>query len=58
MSTLDSRIAKKQPASPGLVAKKVRKLGEPSNTTPPDDAPKWAVNSDVIQSEYSAQITL
>ncbi len=27
MSTLDSRIAKKQPASPGLVAKKVRKLG-------------------------------
>ena len=35
MSTLDSRIAKKQPASPGLVAKKVRKLGEPSNTTPP-----------------------
>ncbi len=44
-----------------LQAKKVRKLGEP-NTTPPDDAPKWAVNSDVIQSviqsEYSAQITL
>ncbi len=55
MSTLDSRIAKKQPASPGLVAKKVRKLGEPSSTTPPDDAPKWAVNS---ESEYIAQITL
>ncbi len=58
MSTLDSRIAKKQPASPGLVAKKVRKLGEPSSTTPPDDAPKCAVSSDVVQSDYSAQVTL
>ncbi len=48
MSTLDSRIAKKQPASPGLVAKKERKLGEPFSTIPPDDAPKCVVSSDVV----------
>ncbi len=51
MSALDSRIARKQPASPGLVAKKVRKQGEPSTTTPPGDAPKWAINSGVVQGE-------
>ncbi len=55
MSTLDSRIVKKHP---GLVAKKVRKLGEPSSTTPPDDAPKCIVSRDVVQSDHSAQVTL
>ena len=45
MDVLDRRLSKKpQPA--GLVAKKVRKIGTPSDCTPPNDAPAWALAKD------------
>ena len=49
MEVLDTRLAKKNPQSPGIVAKKVRKAGEPSNSLPPTDAPSWAIRKEVIQ---------
>lgn len=45
MDVLDRRLSKKpQPA--GLVAKKVRKVGAPSDCEPPSDAPAWALIRD------------
>ena len=42
---LDKRLSKKpQPA--GLVAKKIRKIGTPSDCTPPFNAPAWALIRD------------
>ena len=42
IATIDSRQDKKSPL-PGLVAKKVRRVGEPSPSSAPADAPTWAV---------------
>ena len=42
IAALDSRQDKK-PTLPGLVAKKVRRVGDPSPSAPPLDAPTWAV---------------
>ena len=42
---LDKRLEKKKQKDVcGLVAKKVRKLGNPSSSTPPTDAPSWAIH--------------
>ena len=49
MAVQDKRFSRKQqqqPAAVGLVAKKVRKSGEPSLTKPPPDAPLWAIKKD------------
>ena len=44
MKILDTRLSKIAPRDvAGNVAKKVRRLGEPSLTGPPPDAPCWAV---------------
>ena len=42
IATIDSRQDKKS-SLPGLVAKKVRRVGEPSPSSAPADAPTWAV---------------
>ena len=43
MAVLDRRVLKSQANQPvGLVAKKVRRVGEPS-TEPPPGAPSWTV---------------
>ena len=42
IATIDSRQDKKSPL-PGLVAKKVRRVGEQSPSSAPADAPTWAV---------------
>ncbi len=44
MSKLDQRAGRRQPQPIGLVAKKIRKVGIPSTSKPPLDAPVWAVN--------------
>ena len=46
MAVLDQRLSarKLQPAV-GIVAKKVRRVGDPSKTVPPVGAPSWAVRS-------------
>ncbi|XP_064387320.1 uncharacterized protein LOC135335704 [Halichondria panicea] len=44
MEHLDGRQEQKSMPA-GLVAKKVRRYGEPSKTHPPADAPKWAVRT-------------
>ena len=46
MNVLDLRLVKKQPQPSGLVAKKVRKIGTPSDSLPPYDAPSWALDKD------------
>ena len=46
MAVLDGRLSKKQPQATGLVAKKVRKTGTPSDSVQPEDAPVWAVIKD------------
>ena len=47
MSELERRFTKKQQKRPtGIVAKKVRKFGDPSASGPPPDAPTWALRSD------------
>ncbi len=46
MAVLDGRLSKKQPQATGLVAKKVRKTGIPSDSVQPQDAPVWAVIKD------------
>lgn len=45
MAVLDSRLAKNQQRqiATGMVAKKVRKEGAPSDSLPPSDAPSWAI---------------
>lgn len=43
MKVLDARLLKKQPQPAGLVAKKIRKEGEPSKSAPPPNAPAWAI---------------
>ena len=45
MEVLDDRLAKSQQRqlAVGMVAKKVRKEGTPSDSPPPSDAPSWAV---------------
>ena len=44
MELLVSRLSKK-PLPQGMGAKKVRRLGDPSKSLPPDDAPPWAVHT-------------
>ena len=47
MAVLDRRLSKtQQHQTVGLVAKKVRRVGEPSSQPPPPDAPVWAVKKD------------
>ena len=46
MNVLEERLLKKQPQPAGLVAKKVRKTGTPSTSTPPENAPTWAIIKD------------
>ena len=46
MNVLEERLSKKHPQPIGLVAKKVRKTGTPSESTPPDNVPTWAVIKD------------
>ncbi len=49
MEVLDGRLSKKpQPAC--LVARKVRKIGTPSNCAPPENAPVWALAMDSSKS--------
>ena len=43
IEVLDKRVEKTTKETPGLVAKKERKEGEPSSSVPPNGAPKWAV---------------
>ena len=44
MEVLVERLRKKQPnQTAGLVAKKVRTVGRPSDSLPPPGAPTWAV---------------
>ena len=44
MAVLNNRLAKNhRQLAFGMVAKKVRKEGAPSNSLPPPDAPSWAV---------------
>ena len=45
MALLEERLAQKEPHPVGLVAKKVRKIGSPSKSLPPVNAPVWAVDS-------------
>ena len=40
---LDKRVERTTKETPGLVAKKERKEGEPSSSVPPKRGPKWAV---------------
>lgn len=53
MATLDERVAKKESHPVGLVAKKVRKTGSPSQSVPPANAPSWAVNADSNQGKMT-----
>ena len=45
MEILDDRLTKSQQCqlAVGMVAKKVRKEGTPSDSLPPPDAPSWAL---------------
>lgn len=43
IDVLDKRLEKGAKETPGLVAKKERKLGLPSSSIPPMEAPRWAV---------------
>lgn len=49
MVILDERLSKKETHPVGIVAKKVRKNGPPSRSSPPQNAPTWAVNPDYNQ---------
>lgn len=53
MSVLDSRQPKHQKMSTGMVAKKVRKQGAPSDSLPPSDAPSWALNNSASMYMYN-----
>ena len=54
MQLLDKRLSQTQQHQPvGLVAKKVRRVGEPSSQPPPPGAPVWAVKKDVTLGAYS-----
>ena len=54
MAVLDQRLNQKQQQQPvGLVAKKVRKVEEPSQTRPPVGAPLWAIKKDLQDGMYS-----
>lgn len=44
MSVLERRLSNKQPQAAGLVAKKVCRIGIPSDSVQPSDAPAWSVN--------------
>lgn len=47
MTVLEQRFSKKQQKQPlGLIAKKVRKIGEPSDSPPPPGAPVWAIKKE------------
>ena len=55
MVVLDRRLSKTQQQQPvGLVAKKVRRVGEPSSQPPPPGAPVWAVKKDVQEAMQGA----
>jgi hypothetical protein len=46
MALLDERLTRRNDSPIGLVAKKVRKIGLPSETLPPTNAPVWAIDAD------------
>ena len=48
MKVLDSCLLKKQPQPAGLVAKKIRREGEPSTSAPPPNAPTWAIRGCIV----------
>lgn len=52
MVVLDERSARKESHPVGLVAKKVRKMGPPSKSTPPKNAPSWAVDPEYMKGTY------
>ena len=45
MALLDERLTRRNDSPIGLVAKKVRKIGSPSESLPPTNAPVWAVDA-------------
>ena len=51
MSVLDNRLGKKQ--TQPLTAKKVRRVGPPSQSLPPLNAPPWAVKKNVDKGQFS-----
>ena len=51
MALLDLRLAQKEPHPVGLVAKKVRKVGSPSKSSPPINAPVWSIDPKYINGE-------
>ena len=58
MGVLDERLqTKQQHQTIGLVAKKVRTVGQPSDSLPPPGAPTWAVKKvDTQNGKYFAYI--
>ena len=52
MALLEERLGQKDPHPVGLVAKKVRKIGSPSKSLPPINAPVWAVDPHFGTGEY------
>ena len=45
VAILDERLTRTNDSAIGLVAKKVRKIGSPSKSFPPLNAPGWAVDA-------------
>jgi hypothetical protein len=58
MAALDGRLARKESHPVGLVAKKVRKIGSPSQSLPPANAPSWAVSPDYGKGKIHANDSL
>lgn len=52
---LDKRLEKTGKEAPGLVAKKERKLGLPSTSVPPKNAPHWAVKTSIEAQNSDAE---
>ena len=50
---LDIRYSKKVSTEGGTVARKMRKLGEPSKSFPPSDAPDWTVDPSKLSERYN-----
>jgi hypothetical protein len=55
MHALDKRLEKTAKEAPGLVAKKERKLGLPSTSAPPKEAPRWAVKTSTAAQHSDAE---
>ena len=53
MRRLDIRYSKKVSTEGGTIARKMRKLGEPSKSLPPSDAPDWTVDPSKLTDRYN-----